>query len=753
MAQPVLSAHRVHVGDFQVDLRSGDVIGAGRRARLQVQSLELLKALLEQPGRMVSRDELRQRLWPTDTFVDFDHGLNAAVRRLRETLGDSADAPRFIETIPRRGYRLISTTDLAPPPGPAPAPLVFASASPEPVNEPSAAVEAPLPIGPRARVWRWLPLISAGMCAAILAVGAWFAGSRSPSAAPLMATFDVDVPAGWSIRDGDHLAVSPDGRYLAFTAADRDAKHQLWLRALNAPEPRAVAGTSGALAPFWSPDGTRIGFFAGGQLKAATLADSSVRVLALSAPPPIVGGAAAWLTSGDVLFMPLGTGLGTAVRAARLRRLDAATGTATLVTPGSTRPSSVVDFLAPVAVPDQAAFSFVRWDLSTLQMSAHVSDVGGSRIVDLGRTNSRVVVTPSGHAVFVRDGTLVAQPFDVKAFRPVGPPFPIASDVSVSQPMLGHFAATSDVIVYLPTGASRGTRLTVVDRGGVPRQQVGDAADYSGARVSPDGKRLAVARRDPLSGTRDIWIHDLNGQPPVRVTFDRHDDMAPAWAADGRSLLFTSDRSGERDIYRKDVTGSGPEVPVFASADSKSLNAWSPDGRLFVYDTGARGSIDANGHNNKDLLVVSLDGRPMARPLAATRAAETNADISPDGRLVAYQVTEGTQTDVIVESFPGGGGRFQATTAGGSEPMWSADGDELYFVSPARELHVLDVRVEAGVPRFGPPRLLFRLPPMPDASRHYAPLPGGRGFVVLADEPPAPQRLRALLNWRSAAPR
>ena len=199
MAQPVLSAHRVHVGDFQVDLRSGDVIGAGRRARLQVQSLELLKALLEQPGRMVSRDELRQRLWPTDTFVDFDHGLNAAVRRLRETLGDSADAPRFIETIPRRGYRLISTTDLAPPPGPAPAPLVFASASPEPVDEPSAAVEAPLPIGPRARVWRWLPLISAGMCAAILAVGAWFAGLRSPSAAPLMATFDVDVPAGWSI--------------------------------------------------------------------------------------------------------------------------------------------------------------------------------------------------------------------------------------------------------------------------------------------------------------------------------------------------------------------------------------------------------------------------------------------------------------------------------------------------------------------------------------------------------------------------
>ena len=230
MAQPVPSAHRVHVGDFQVDLRSGDVIGAGRRARLQVQSLELLKALLEQPGRMVSRDELRQRLWPTDTFVDFDHGLNAAVRRLRETLGDSADAPRFIETIPRRGYRLISTTDLAPPPGPAPAPLVFASASPEPVDEPSAAVEAPLPIGPRARVWRWLPLISAGMCAAILAVGAWFGGSgrRAPRRSWR--------PSTWTCP--------PDGAFATATTSRSPRTGDTWL----SPPRTATRSTSSGCA-------------------------------------------------------------------------------------------------------------------------------------------------------------------------------------------------------------------------------------------------------------------------------------------------------------------------------------------------------------------------------------------------------------------------------------------------------------------------------------------------------------------------
>src|SRR5918994_6689629 len=108
MAQPTASSRRVRVGEFYLDLDSGELVSNGTRVRLQVQSLELLKALLERPGMMVGREELRQRLWPNDTFVDFDHGLNAAVRRLREALGDSADAPRFVETIPRKGYRLVA---------------------------------------------------------------------------------------------------------------------------------------------------------------------------------------------------------------------------------------------------------------------------------------------------------------------------------------------------------------------------------------------------------------------------------------------------------------------------------------------------------------------------------------------------------------------------------------------------------------------------------------------------------------------
>ena len=125
--------------------------------------------------------------------------------------------------------------------------------------------------------------------------------------------------------------------------------------------------------------------------------------------------------------------------------------------------------------------------------------------------------------------------------------------------MLGHFSATSDVIVYLTRGSmTSGMHMTLVDRKGTPMRSIGEVAEYSSPRVSADGTRLAIAQRDPISGTRDIWVHDLNGKAPIRLTFDGHDDMSPAWSADGRTILFTSDRSGERDLYRKDSDGARP---------------------------------------------------------------------------------------------------------------------------------------------------------------------------------------------------
>ena len=190
--------HRVQLGEFQLDVESGELSGNGTRVRLQIQSFELLKALLERPGQMVSREELRQRLWPGDTFVDFEHGLNAAVRRLREVLGDTADDPKFVETIPRRGYRLVAPIEVpAPAPAPAPTPeseSVASSAAPD------GAPRSPVPDPPAQR--RWIPAIAA-LVAALMVLGAgaalWDARSTAHRRPPV-ATFTIDMPAGWAMR-------------------------------------------------------------------------------------------------------------------------------------------------------------------------------------------------------------------------------------------------------------------------------------------------------------------------------------------------------------------------------------------------------------------------------------------------------------------------------------------------------------------------------------------------------------------------
>ena len=742
------SPHRVRVGEWQVDLESGDLTGNGTHVRLQVQSLELLKALLERRGMMVAREELRKRLWPNDTFVDFEHGLNAAVRRLREALGDSAESPRFIETIPRKGYRLVTITEASPvASSPAPADTVAAPAS-EP--RPGAA-DRPKH---RPRLGAWLYAALGLGIVSTLAVGAWRArtSSKPTTDRPAFVTLSVEVPTGWTIQRLDQLALSPDNRVLAFTAMGPEHVGHLWLRPLTGSA-RQVPGSEGAVAPFWSPDSSRVGFFSNGQVKAVTVADGRVQELTPSAPPPVVGGAAAWVGRDEIVFMPLGTALGTPVHAAGLRRLNPATGEVSIVSNSPERRRDYLDYLSPYAVPGRNAFTFVRWNPSTLEMTGHVGEVGSSRIVNLGRVDSRIAITATGHALFVRNGTLVAQEFDGSRRTLVGAPAPLAQDVAVYQPMLGHFAVSADLIAYLPRSAmTSGVAMTLVDRRGAVLRSIGEVAEYSTVRVSPDGTRLAVAARDPISGTRDIWVHDLVEKAlPIKLTSHSRDDVSPAWSADGRTILFTSDRSGERDVYRKDIADGRPEVVVFSSSDSKSLNSWSPDGRFFIFDTGARGAIDSRGKVSKDLFMVSLSGTPTVRPLATTPAAESNADISPDGTLVAYQSTGAGGSDLLVETFPEKGRQF-LVPGGGEEPVWRADGGELFFLSRRGELCAIEVSRVGESMRFGEPRVLFKLQNLPNVSRRYAPLPDGQRFVLLTATSGSSQQLTVLVNWRSALP-
>ena len=405
-------------------------------------------------------------------------------------------------------------------------------------------------------------------------------------------------------------------------------------------------------------------------------------------------------------------------------------------------------------------------------MSGHVSDVGGSRIVDLGRTDSRVVVTPSGHAVFVRDGALVAQPLRRLArSRPVGRAVPARARTSpVSQPTAGPLRGErSDAIVDLGTSERDRcwrTRLTRRGLRAARRRAAGRATRRtSAARACLPGWQRACwrsARRDPLSGTRDLWMQDLDvDQPPVRLASR---SARLTWPRRGlptvkqRAVHIRS--SGERDLYRKDVAlGSRPEGAGHSrlGRQQEPQPAWSPQtaGPRSSYDTGARGRDRGSvGRINKDLLVVSLGpGDAMARPLAATRR-----------RRVERGHRAGRQARRL------SGDRRDADRCHRRElPRWwrAVPGDHRRWQRTHVERRRRRALFRLAGARAARPRCPRRgwcaavraaasaVPAASNARREpsYAPLPGGRGFVVLADEPPAPQRLRALLNWRSAAPR
>jgi DNA-binding winged helix-turn-helix (wHTH) protein/Tol biopolymer transport system component len=772
MTKPALS-QRVRLGEFQLDFDAGELIGNGSRIRLQVQSLELLRALLERPGQMVSREELRQRLWPGDTFVDFEHGLNAAVRRLRESLGDSADTPRYVETIPRRGYRLVAATETpaSSTDTPAPtsadiqiadaAPALSAPASPRAALADHPADDLPIP-GARAAGQGRTVAVALTLVVALVAVAAaaslWIRRAPSLSPRPPVVSFSIDVPTGWTMRVLDTVAVSPDSRHIAFTAVGPDARRALWVRTLAGGAPRALVVEGNPLSPFWSPDGSRIGYFQPGQLAAVSLADTSTQVLTvfehslaglqtstlskLDVSDPLLGGAATWMENGDIVFTSLH-------RPALWRLARGASAASALSLPDVTIGSQMASLHA---VPGTDRFTLMTGERGESQRVARIVALGGTDIVTVSSIDSRVVPTGSGHAVFVRDGTLLAQRLD--GGRLVGSPTVLSGDVSVRVPTLGQFGATGDVLAYLTRDALRlDMRVVVVDRAGAEIARVGEAGFYSNLRLSPDGTRIAVALEDPRLGTRDIWLHELDGGSPLRLTFDPADDMTPIWAADGATVLFSSDRAGERDLYRKDAAGARPEALVFASPDSKSLNAATRDGRLMIYDTGARGSMDPAGPSSRaDLFTVTLDTPPRVRPLATTAAHEAIADLSPDGALVAYHSSETGATEVFVETFPEKRGRWQVTTTGAIEPLWRADGRELFFLTSRNEVASVEVFRSADGVRFGAPRILFTRPVGPvDQVRSYAAFADGRRFVVLIPaSAPAPQQISVRVNWRSA---
>jgi len=540
-----------------------------------------------------------------------------------------------------------------------------------------------------------------------------------------------------SITNPLPLAISPDGARVAFCARIGEGPDMLWVRALDSPEPRPLAGTENAQGPFFSPDGNSLGFFADGKLNRVDVAGGPVIVLA-SAPDPRGG---TWSRDGVILFTP-----DSETQVLRVRADGGAVSAAT-----------VLDSVAgerthryPVFLPDGKHFLFLARRAGAgagIEPTIYAGSLDSPERTEVVAVASNVQYA-SGHLLYVRGGILVAQPFDPGRLATRGPAVPIVDDLQWDERFSrGVFAASANgVLAFLTGQAETRTRLQWLDRSGRRLATVGEPADYTYGgtpSVSPDGRLAAMPILNPDRGTSSIWIVDLSTGRRRRLTVDQTDHAGCIWSHDGRRVLFNcylTTTPTSYTIVARAVDGAAADT-VYRDRDWVWANSASPDGRFALVQRGT------GDDGRTDLVAAPLSNAVQERGVATGRGAQRAGQFSPDGRLVAYSSDESGRTEVYVVTFPEPAGKWQVSQEGGDEPRWSRDGRELFYVDRENRIVSVEVvRTSAGF-EAGMVRGLF---PFHGAGGYprYDVSPDGSRFLVTAPvEDRSPQPVSIVTNW------
>jgi Tol biopolymer transport system component len=547
---------------------------------------------------------------------------------------------------------------------------------------------------------------------ALAALGLVMVGAAASAALLMMrapapaATWRLSVlpPDGMLVTGG--IALTRDGRLLAFTAAGDDGVTRLYLRPLDAPDARVLRGTEGALDPFWSPDGRALGFFADGQLKRVNVAGGDPQILA-SVPDPRGG---SWSADGTIIFAPHGDGI---------YRVPSSGGAPVLVTKLDAARQEF-SHRWPEFLPDGRHFLFMNRRAAQTgrddRLMLAIASLDDTRPKLLAPADSSAVYA-SGHVVFLRGRTLFAQPFDVDRHALTGDPAPLVEQAWRDPDTDGHIAlaASAGGVLAYRSGTAYDSRLEWLDRQG---RSLG-ALSVSGvtdARISPDGRLLAASAIEHKTNIAHLWITDVQRGTSQRFPGTLN-TSTPIWSPDGRRLAFSDDRAGSFDIFIASARGGGAHSPVAQTPDWEYPESFSPDGRLLLFHR-----MDAV--SKRDLWVQPLEPGAAARPLVKTDADEYNGDFSPDGRWFAYTSRESGRNEVYVQPYPPTGPRWQISTAGGEEPRWRGDAREIFYLAP--DNHMMSVAIDgAGADlQVGKPAALFRA--------RFARMSYGRDFDVTA---------------------
>ncbi|MBK5256291.1 MAG: PD40 domain-containing protein, partial [Vicinamibacteria bacterium] len=496
------------------------------------------------------------------------------------------------------------------------------------------------------------------------------------------------------------------------------------VRPLDTLEARPLPGTEGALRPFWSPDSRFVAFMAGGKLRKVPLSGGPAQTIC-DAP----GGAdGTWNADGVILF--------DGGSADPIWRVEASGGVAKIEVEGTTSFPGWPEFL-----PDGRHFLFML-GASSGDQALMVGELGSTDRKELFKTTSQVAYAPPGYLVYVREQTLVAQPFDSRKLEITGEPIPVGEGLGVNNLGGASFSLSATGVLVFRAGETLGRRIVWMDRNGKEEPALDDQKRYADTWLSPDGNRLAFDINEGR-GKGDIWIRDLSRGITSRFTFDPEREFAPAWSPDGRRIAYS--KMGKTwDLFAKDAAGTGEPVEILKSGENKIVMDWSKDGAWLIYNS-------QNKDTGWDLWALPMNGAdPKPIPLVRTKFSEFGGSLSPDGKFLAFASGESGRPEIYVQEFPEARSKWQVSTNGGSNPSWRGDGRELYYRS--RDLSIMAVPIKAGATfDSGTPQALFKARfALTNARALYRPTRDGQRFLVLQvlgrdAIPPA----TVVLNWTS----
>jgi Tol biopolymer transport system component len=606
------------------------------------------------------------------------------------------------------------------------------------ISEGGSQAGVPAPVRAHRKSRERLAWIAAGVLfvtAVVLAIPYLFHQAPAP---PAVQRFTIAPPEKLII--GDSLALSPDGRRLAFTGTDESGKTLLWIRALETLTPQPLPGTEGARFPFWSPDSRYIGFFADSKLKKIEASGGATQTLANASIEPR---GATWSRDGTILFSP-GT-------LSPIFRVSTTGGSASALTEID-ESRGERSHRWPCFLPDGRHFIYFARGRKKENQALFVGAMDSKDRKLLLNVESSVAYEPPdsssgpGLLLFLRDRTLMAQPFDTDKLQLSGEPYAIAEDVmhygEIGPSALGIFSVSMNGVLCYQTGNRAISQLTWFDRSGKQLGQTGSPGLYNEPALSPDGQRVALNSDTGELG--DIWILELARGSFTRFTFDPNTDKRPVWSPDGNRVVFTSNRSGLDNLYQRLATGAGGDELLLSKDHGLIADDWSKDGRFLLYEENLAGT-------NSDLWILPMTGDRKPFLFLQTQFEETHAQFSPDGRWIVYVSNESGRPEVYVQSFPSSGGKWQVSVGGGDQPQWRRDGKEIFYMSPDRKLMV--VSVTAGVSfQQGAPVPLFQTRVETSSStgarNNYVVAADGQRFVVnnlILDS--ASQPITVVLNW------